>query len=212
MPHETSSPSGGPGSSLLGLSPTQAGEFGFAMSITGALTSAVGAYYSAQSQKYSLKSQALDLEYRSTMAAMNARVAEEDAQYELQAGNREIGRVGLAYKQIKSEEKVRQSAGNIQAGVGSAAEVQASINYAKETDQIAINSNAVRAANASRIRATSLMADSRMSGVGASIARRSARQISPELAAGTSLISGAGSVAREWSNNERYSSRYNQGY
>lgn len=197
--------------SFLGFTPLQVGDFGLALSIGGHLTQAVGAYYSAKAQQAALKSQALDLEYRQSMAAINARAAEQDAQVELEAGSREVGRVGLTYRQVKAQQRVATAAGGVQAGVGSAAEVQASIDYAKETDQITINSNAVRAANASRLRATGLLAEGRMAGVGAENARKAASQISPVAFGAGSLISGAGQVSREWVVNERSSARYRSG-
>jgi hypothetical protein len=198
-------------STFLGFDTKDVADFGMALSIGGYLNQAVGAYYSAKAQQYALKSQALDLEFQQTMAAINARSAELDAQLELEAGRRDVGRVGLQYGQVKGAERARQAAGGTQAGVGSAAEVQASIETAKELDQITISANAVRAANAARTRATGYESVARMAGVNAANARTAGRNIQPWAGFGSSLLAGAGGVAREWVANERQSARYRYG-
>lgn len=192
----------------LGFTASQWGNFGAATSIGGIAVQAAGAYYAAKSQQYQLRSQALDLEFQATIAGLNARAAEGDAQSALEAGKREAGRIGLQYRQVKEAARTRTAAGGIQAGVGSAAEEQASIAYAKEADQITISSNAVRAANASRMAAVGQRNNQRMAMVGARNARRAAGSISPWLAAGSSLIGGAGDVSSRWAQDARWSARY----
>lgn len=202
---------GGGDTTFLGFTPSQVQDFGMVMSIGGYLNQAVGTYYAAQAQRYQLKSQALDLEYRQTMAALNARAAANDAVLELQAGQQEAGRVGLQYRQVRGAHRASAAARGLQGGVGSEAEVAASIEYAKEADMITINANAVRAANAARARGVGLQAEARMAGLGAENARRTAGLISPWMGAGTSLLGSAGSVAREWAASERQSARYRRG-
>lgn len=173
-------------------------EFGSVLAISGVLQSAIGSYYSAQAQKYELKSQASDLEFRQSMAARNARIAESDAQLELEAGKRESGRVSLHYRQVKQAAAASAAARGVQAGVGSAAEIQTSIEFAKEMDRNTIDANATRRANAHRARAVDLQNMGRVAGVSAETARRGAGLASPGYAAGTSLLAGAGGVSRQW--------------
>ena len=92
----------------------------------------------------------------------------------------------------------RQAAAGIQGGVGSAAEVVASIDLAKETDQLAITKNAVRAASAARTGRVAQMNQAMLSGVSAVNLRSSASSMSAGLAAGTSLLGSAGAVSRNW--------------
>lgn len=193
---------------FLGFSTEQMSSFGTAMSIGGYLTQAVGSYYAAESQKYALKSQAMDLKYRQTMANMNARSAEQEAQAVIQAGQAEMGRLGLQYGQLKGEMRASTGARGVQAGVGSEAEAAASVEYAKQTDRIMINSNAVRAANAARARAVGMRNEAAMAGANASALRSQAGAIQPWMSAGSSLLAGAGSVARDWATMERQSARY----
>lgn len=193
---------------FLGFSYDQMASFGTAMSIGGFLTQAVGAYYAAESQRYTLKSQAMDLKYRASMASLNARAAEEDAVLAISAGQQQAGRVGLQYRQVKSSMQASAAARGLQLGVGSQAEGAASVEYAKEVDMIAINANAVRAANAARARAVGMRNEARMSAASARGLEMQRGAISPGMSAGASLLAGAGTVARDWATMERQSARY----
>lgn len=189
----------GPGNSLLGAD-TLAGikDFGVIMGVTGILQSAIGSYYAVQAQRYQLRSQALDLEFQGSIADINARAAEQDAQATLRAGQQQKALSTLRYGQAKAASRTRQAAAGVQAGVGSAGEVQASIEVAKELDSLTIERNAVRAAGASRTRAVNFQNQALLSRVSAANVRRTAGTLNPALAATTSLIGGAGQVASQW--------------
>lgn len=186
---------GGP-SSLLGVGGLQSlGGVGAVMAVAGVAMSAIGSYYSAVSQRYAARSQALDLEFQGTMADLNARAAELEAQGLLEAGQLEKARVTQQYGALGSAVRVRQAAAGLQAGVGSAAEVQVSIEAAKEIDALTIERNAVRAAGVSRMRAVDFRNRALLARTSARSVRQMAGTISPGLAAFTSLLGGAGQVA-----------------
>lgn len=178
-------------------------DVGGVLGIAGLMTSAVGNYYALKSQQYQLRSQALSLEYEQSMSALNARNAELDAQSILEAGEREHGQLTQQYGQAKASARVSQAASGVQAGVGSAAEVQASIDYAKEADTFAIDMNTLRAANARRTQAVDLQNRAALAGVSAANVRGAAGSINPFLGSAASLLGGAGQVAQSWAYSKR---------
>lgn len=169
-----------------------------ALMVFGLTQQAVGAYYGVLSNRYAAKSQALDLEHAATIAALNARQAEMDAQFALLAGRHEAGRVGLQYGQMKEQQVASQGASGTVVGVGSNAEVLASTELVKQLDLITIDANATRAANAARMRAVDERNRGRLGMVSAKNIRDTAGAVSPALAGGTALISGAGMIAGQW--------------
>ena len=171
-------------------------DSGTILQVAGALSSAAGAYYQVQAAQYQAKSRALSLQFSQQLSHLNARNAERDAQQEILAGQREAGRTGLAYRQIKGEAQARQAAAGIQGGVGSAGEVAASIELANQQDQTAITRNSVRAANAARAGRVNAENQARMTGVSAENVRASGKSLNPALAGATSLIGSAAQVAR----------------
>lgn len=188
------------------FTPEQWDSFGKMMSIGGALTSTVGTYYSALAQQYQLKSQALELDYQSKLAGINSQMAEADAAAAFEAGKREVGRIGMEYRQIEEATRTRSTAAGIEGGVGSAREVQTSIEFAKKSDQQAVEMNTARAVGAAWTRAADYRNRGRMASVGAENSRSMADTISPWGRAGTSLFASAGEVSRQWAYTNRRSS------
>jgi len=175
-----------------------AGDAAIGLQVAGAVSGAVGAYYSIKANQYQAESQALALDYQKSISQINARRAEREAQSLLASGQREKGMIGLRYRQAKEAMRTRQAAGGIHGGVGSAAETLASVELAKEIDQLAVTRNAVRAANASRTGRVNELARARMAGVSASNLRSSASAMSPALGGLSSLLGSGGHVARSW--------------
>ncbi|HUW16348.1 MAG TPA: hypothetical protein VMW94_04660 [Actinomycetes bacterium] len=183
--------SGGEGGDTLGAA-------GIGLQAAGAVSSAIGAFYSVKANQYQAKSQASALEFQQQLSWINARAAEKDAQRTLLAGQREAGRVGQQYAQLKAATLTRQAAAGIQTGVGSAGEIAASIEVAKQADQLAITRNSVHEANASRTGRVNALNRGRMAGVSAGNLRSSAGAMNPALSGATSLVGGAGRVASSW--------------
>jgi hypothetical protein len=192
--------SGGGGAGNAGGIDTLSGlaSFGLIMGAVGTLTSSIGAYYSTLAQRYQLRSQALDLEFQGSIANINARAAERDAHIALEAGRHEKAASTLRYGQAKESVRAQTAAAGVQAGVGSAAEVQASIELAKQTDSLTIERNAFRAAGASRARAVDFRNQALLSRVSAGNLRRFAKTMKPGLSALTSFIGGAGQVSSSY--------------
>lgn len=180
------------------------GGAGFALSAFGAAYNAVGAFFGAKSQQKQLESGALSAEHEASIANLNARAAESDAQAILAAGQRDVGLTGLRYAQEKGSSAASAAARGVQAGVGSAAEVQASIEFAKQVDQMTITADSVRSAEAQRTRATDLRNRSALSLTSARNLRRTARSINPWSSAAASLLGGGGQLASQ----AAYLSRY----
>ena len=171
---------------------------GTALMAAGAVGSMIGAFYSVKSAQYQAKSQAMTLEFEQFMSYVNARNAEQDAQATLTAAEYESGKVGMQYKQIKEATRSRQAARGIQGGVGSAGEIAASIEFAKESDRLAITRNAVQAASAHRTRKTNIRNRGRFAGVSAANLRGTAGALNPWISSGMSLLGSAGDVAKMW--------------
>lgn len=170
--------------------------FGTIMSVAGVLTGAIGSFYAAKTQKYQLQGQALSLEFERSIANLNSRAAERDAQAILEAGRQEKALTTLRHGQAIATQRASQAARGLQAGVGSVAEMAATSILAKDLDALTIDADTVRAANAARLRAVDLRSRGRLAGVGAANLRGTAGSVSPFLATTSSLLTGAGRVSR----------------
>lgn len=196
------------------------GEVAPLMQIAGMATQAIGSYYGAKIQqeqykaqasnlRYQSQSQSMTLQFQKDMATLNAGLAEADAQQILLAGEREAGQISRRYGRAKSSNRASMAARGVQLGVGSAAEVEASIELAKQVDMLTINANRVRAAEAARMQRVNYQNQAMMSGVSAANVagsgaisaanlELSAGTISPFGGAFTSLLGNAGAVANTW--------------
>ena len=165
------------------------------LAVAGLVTSAIGSFYAAESQKSQLKSQRLSAEFAESIANLNARAAEADAVAIFAAGRRRRAQVGLKFGQVKGATVVSAAARGVQAGVGSAAEIAASVELASQVDALTIDANTFRATSAARRRAIDFRNQALLAGVSAQNLRGSERGISPGLQAFTTLLGGAGPVA-----------------
>jgi hypothetical protein len=189
-------------------------QAGIVLAAAGAVSSIVGSYYQVSASRYQAKSAAMQLELQKTLANINARAAERDAQAQIRASYQAAGRSDLQYKQLQASARVAQNRGNLQAGVGSAAEVQASITYAKEADHVSITLNGVRAANASRLQAAGLRGQAIAAGAAASNMGLSAKIAQPWMASFQTLLGSGAQFANTWVANTRAERLYggSQGY
>ena len=196
------------------------GEVAPIMQIAGMINGAIGSYYGAKIQqsqlraqsdtlRYQSQSQAMSLRFQKDMMQLNAELSEADAQQVLLAGEQEAGKVSRAYGRAKNANRASMAARGIQLGVGSTAEVDASIELAKQVDMLTINANRTRAAAAARMQRVNYANQALMSGVSASNVATmgeasaanlasSASSISPFGQGFSSLLGGAGTVANSW--------------
>ena len=171
---------------------TDWGALGTVTMITGGVMSAIGAYYAAESQKMQLKSQASAAEFAARIADQNARQAEADAQFAIRAGQREAALYSLRAGQAKASLEVSQTARGLQKGEGTAAEMMASQELAKQMDLAAIDTNTLRQSQALRRQAVNERQQGMMGRVSASNLRAGAKTIQPGLAAAGPLLGTTG--------------------
>lgn len=194
-PNQFASPIGPPAAPAAAADPSGLETAGGIAMVAGVFTSAVGAFYAAKTQQNQLESEALNREFQETIANINARSAESDASAILRAGRQERALSTLRFGAVKGERRARLGARGIQAGVGSAAEELASVQFASDVDSHSIDINTLRAAQAARRRAVNFRNVADIAGVNARNARRSRRSINPALSAGTSLLTGGAGAA-----------------
>ncbi len=145
--------------------------------ILGAVYEMVGGYYKAMSRRGELKQQALSLDFEAFTSNLDARSSEMDAMAVLDAGKQALGQYTMQAGQFRADVATSQAASGIQAGVGSAAEVMASLDLRKEIDTMTIKSNAARRAAALRIQAQNQRSAADLARVSAANTRRTARGI-----------------------------------
>lgn len=163
-----------------------------------AVSGAVGGYYAALSRRGELRQQALSLDFESFTSQIDARSSELDAMAVLDAGKQALGQYTMQSGQFRASVVASQAASGVQAGVGSAAEVLASLDLKKELDTMTIKSNAVRRAAALRIQAQNQRNAADMARVSAANTRRTARGVNEysHLVSGVaSLLGSAGSAS-----------------
>ena len=145
---------------------------------------ALGAWMSASANQSMLRGQA-------DIADINATTAERSAQSALLAGQREEQRSSLATANLKGAQITGFAANGVDLGQGSAARVLTDTDILGAIDKNTIAANAVRSAWGYRTQATNYQNEALQKRAGASA-------ISPLMAAGTSLLNSAGSVASNW--------------
>ena len=159
-------------------------NIGAGLQVAGVIQGMVGGFYAAKNQAASLK-------FQSDMSAINARMAEKSAQSILDQGQRQVGQLTMRAGQLKSSQRAAMAANGVDLGEGSAAEIQASTDIMKDMDALMISANAIRSASAARTQSVNASNQSLLQ-------RTTANSISPFSAAGSSLLSGATSVASTW--------------
>lgn len=182
----------------------------------GAVQSAVGAYYSAQNAKYQLEMQginqsfqlgmqginaessAANLEFNANMADLNAKQMENQAQWSLLTGQRQIGQLTMRAGKIKAAQRASQAARGVVLGYGSTAEEIATTDLMKETDAITINVNATRAAEASRVQKVNFENQSMLARVSAKSARSAGQYYTQSAGNVSSYYSSMADAVNPW--------------
>lgn len=175
-----SAPAGPSFGSFMNFASTPGG----AMSIAGALSSAVGAFYSASAAKSSLKHQA-------RMAEINAQITELGAKSALLQGQRQEQASRLNAAQLKSRQRVSMAANGLDLAGGTPQNILNTTDYMSEADALTIQRNALQSAWGYRTQASNQR-------ISATMARADASGISPFLSASGSLIGSAAALAPRW--------------
>lgn len=167
---------------------------GYSMQAAGLVMSAVGSYYSAKSQKLAMEAQARTAEFQSKLSGVNERIARRAAADTFMAGRKQIAMMTLQAGLAKSGQAASMAARGIQAGVGSARDVMASMDFARQSDALQIDSNATRQAGAQLMESTQFGIQGMMQRAQARNIRAQAKGINPWMAVAGTLMGGGGQM------------------
>ena len=149
-----------------------------------AVVGALGAYQGAESQKAAAT-------YQSQVAANNAKVSEWQAQDALQRGQVARQDTRRKYAALEGTQRAGLAARGLDISEGSALSILEDTQYFGELDMGTVSNNAAREAWGYRVQASNQTAN-------ASMLKAQADATNPMFAAGASLLSSGGSVARQW--------------
>jgi len=124
-----------------------------AAGLAGGAVSAFGAYESGQAQSASAA-------YQAQVAANNAKIAQQNARLDIQAGESSATNEGLKTRAQVGQEKAAQGASGVDVNSGSAASVRAGTQMVGKQNAMTIRSNAANAAYGQLVQATSDTAQS----------------------------------------------------
>lgn len=168
-------------------------NIGAVAAIGGSVIASIGAYASQQAEEENLKAGASSQDSLAVFDDLGAAQARAAAQDVVRQGRKTKNRYQLRAAQEQAAQRVSAAARGVEA-TGSQAEVQASLRYAQEIDELTIDSNTLRQRQALERQELSLRNRARMRRVSAENMRRSASVISPGLAAATSALQGIASI------------------
>lgn len=186
------------------------------MMAIGAIQGMVGTYYASETAKFQQKMQginqsfqygmqginaessAANLEFNADMADLNAKNMENQAQWSLLTGQRQIGQLTMRAGKIKSAQRASQAARGIVAGVGSAAEEIATTDLTKEMDAITINVNATRAAESARVQKVNFENQSMLARVSAKSARNAGQYYTASASNASSYYNSMSDAVNPW--------------
>ena len=177
---------------------------GLMTSAFGAVNTAIGSYFAAENQKNQLKMQAQNQKFASQMAAINAQASEFSAQTAMLAGQQAIARYTMGAGQARASAVAAMAARGIQGGVGSTKEVLGSMDLINKIDQLTMNSNMVRQAEAYRMQALNYTTQSEMANLSARNLGSSADSISSGMQAYSSLLGSATDISQSWLRTKRF--------
>lgn len=166
--------------------PFSLAAIGIGSSIAGTGFNILGGLMGAQAQ-------AGQLAYQSAIAKANAQIAQQNADYALQSGEKQAMIYGMRAGQQMGAIVARQSASGIDVGSGSSQDVQKSQQLVTNIDLGQIRQNAARTAYGYQTQSATDTAQSQMY----SQASSNVLAAAPFAAMG-SLLSGVGSVSSKW--------------
>lgn len=161
-----------------------AGPTALGLSGAGAAFSALGSYNSAQGQKSALAAQA-------QIDQNNKQITDWQASQAIQNGQIEEGNARLRTASIYSTQRAALAANGIDLGQGSATDILTTTKLMGDRDAATVHDNALRTAWGYKTQGVNYTNN-------ANAARAGADSISPGMAAATSLLSSAGTVASSW--------------
>lgn len=150
----------------------------------GLAAGAYGSYQQAEGQKALAG-------YNSQVAANNVTMSEYAAQDATRRGEEEVAAIRRNADMLKGSQRASMAARGLDLAEGTAAELQDQTDFFALTDTATARNNAAREAWSARAQGANYSGESAMQ-------RATARNINPLMAAGTTLLTGAGQVASRW--------------
>lgn len=157
---------------------------GVGASAVGTALSTTGAYSAAQSQRSALQ-------YGASVSRSNAALVASQASDALRAGQAQEQNSDMRTAQLKSTQRAQLAANGVDLGTGSANDVLTTTAFMGGRDAAQIHTNALLQAWGYQTQATNLLDDANRQDTAADA-------ISPFMQAGTSLLTGAASIAKNW--------------
>ncbi len=139
------------------------------------------------------QAKAQELAYQSAIATANQKIAQQNADYALQSGEKQAQIYGMRAGQQAAAIRVRQGSSGIDVGSGSSVDVQKSQELVKDIDLNQIRTNAARVAYGYQTEGATAGAQAEMYAK----ASGNVSAAAPFAAAG-SILSGVGSVSSKW--------------
>lgn len=116
------------------------------MAVGGMAATAGGGIMKAMGDQFTGKAQAAQANYQAAIADMNAKLAQQDANYAIASGGVEAQEKGLQFGQMVARTKAGFAAGNIDAGRGTASDVVTSELAVGQQSQAILRANAAKRA------------------------------------------------------------------
>jgi hypothetical protein len=161
-----------------------AGTIGLGMMAVGGVTSAIGAAGQADITR-------ANYQYNAAVGRMNAKLAELRGEEAVELGRMSEQQVARGAKRVKGSQVAAIASSGVALGSDTALDILAGTDVLAAQDIMTVRENTRKAVFAEELAAIEAR-------TGAAFAEAGAAGVSPELAAGTSLINTTGQVAERW--------------
>lgn len=155
-----------------------------AMQVVGTVTSASAAYTKSKQERAAY-------DYQAQVAENNSVLAEWQARDAIRRGQEAEGAHRIKVAQLKGSQRASLAGRGIDLTEGSALDILSDTDFMGERDALTIRNNASREAFGHRVESGNYRSN-------ADVLRSRAAMEKPGMAAGTSLLTGAGQVANTW--------------
>ncbi len=165
----------------------------FTMAAASSATSIIGGGIQDFGQVQGRNSQAAMYKYKAGVARLNKQIAEQNAEYSLEVGERNAARKGLETMFTLGRQTVAQAANGFDVNTGTNVDVRESTQRLGYMDQGVIREEASRKSYGYRIKAASEEAEAQANEMAAVNAKKAAK-----IQAISTILGSVGSVASKW--------------
>jgi len=169
--------------------------FGQNVALGGVATSAISTFFDVSTKKVRTKGASKEKLFEGSVADMQARSEEDQAYMEIEVGNAQISLLSQASADAQSAYVVDAVKRGIEFNSGSAAEVKASMELAKQMDVRTIKTNSMRKSNARMMASVNARNTARFARISARNLDSQSRGMNPLLASLSSAAGAAGQAA-----------------